>query len=783
MKFSENWLREWVETKTATDEICHQLTMSGLELESIEDVCQFTNVVVAQVDTCEKHPNADKLSLCQVNDGTEVHQVICGAANVRQGLKVALARVGAKLPGITIKKAKLRDVESFGMLCSEVELSLAEKAKGIMELPEEAPLGQSLAEYFDLNDRIIDLAITPNRGDAISMRGVAREVAVLTNGKVSEPEVKTIKSTCDDQRKIHLHGADACPKYVGRIIKGIDNTAQSPMWLKERLRRSGIRSISPVVDVTNYVMLEFGPMHAFDLAKVEGDIHVRYAKEGEELALLDESTIKCDVQTLLIADDKKALALAGIMGGEQSGVNDSTTDLLLESAFFHSESISRTTRKFLINSDAGYRFERGVDYTLQETIIERATGLLLDIVGGEAGEVFLSVDQKALPIQAEIKLRTKRLERLLGYTIDDAQIHKILSGLGMQVEASDEGFKVTAPAYRFDITMEADLIEEVARIYGYDVIPEVLPKVDISNPESVGNALKNQLMRKLLAHFGYHEIISYSFVDKEIESEINDAINIALLNPVSQDLSVMRTSLWSSLIRTLQYNQNRQQERIRLFEVGLCYEQSGEILQEPKIAGLISGSRLPEQWGENNVPSDFYDIKHDVEMLLSHTTGISYRAAEHKALHPGQSAQIFKADKAIGWVGKLHPRLVNEYSLRHDAYLFEIDVKAINCINDVHYESVSKYPEIRRDLAFWVGDDISHDQLVDTIKAMHTDFLKDVFIFDIYQGENAPDGKKSCAMALILQHSSRTLIDEEVNTFIEGCVLSLQKECGAQLRD
>ena len=783
MKFSENWLREWVETKTATDEICHQLTMSGLELESIEDVCQFTNVVVAQVDTCEKHPNADKLSLCQVNDGTEVHQVICGAANVRQGLKVALARVGAKLPGITIKKAKLRDVESFGMLCSEVELSLAEKAKGILELPEEAPLGQSLAEYFDLNDRIIDLAITPNRGDAISMRGVAREVAVLTNGKVSEPEVKTIKSTCDDQRKIHLHGADACPKYVGRIIKGIDNTAQSPMWLKERLRRSGIRSISPVVDVTNYVMLEFGPMHAFDLAKVEGDIHVRYAKEGEELALLDESTIKCDVQTLLIADDKKALALAGIMGGEQSGVNDSTTDLLLESAFFHSESISRTTRKFLINSDAGYRFERGVDYTLQETIIERATGLLLDIVGGEAGEVFLSVDQKALPIQAEIKLRTKRLERLLGYTIDDAQIHKILSGLGMQVEASDEGFKVTAPAYRFDITMEADLIEEVARIYGYDVIPEVLPKVDISNPESVGNALKNQLMRKLLAHFGYHEIISYSFVDKEIESEINDAINIALLNPVSQDLSVMRTSLWSSLIRTLQYNQNRQQERIRLFEVGLCYEQSGEILQEPKIAGLISGSRLPEQWGENNVPSDFYDIKHDVEMLLSHTTGISYRAAEHKALHPGQSAQIFKADKAIGWVGKLHPRLVNEYSLRHDAYLFEIDVKAINCINDVHYESVSKYPEIRRDLAFWVGDDISHDQLVDTIKAMHTDFLKDVFIFDIYQGENAPDGKKSCAMALILQHSSRTLIDEEVNTFIEGCVLSLQKECGAQLRD
>jgi phenylalanyl-tRNA synthetase beta chain len=783
MKVSEKWLREWINPAFSTEVVCQKMTMAGLELEGIEPVCSFQGVIVARVEHVEKHAGADKLSVCQVNTGAERLTIVCGAHNVRAGLFVALATVGAQLPGMTIKLAAVRGVESSGMLCSAVELGLADQADGIMELADDAPLGQDFITYYELDDRVLDFSITPNRGDATSVRGLAREIHALTGNAMSAPTVRATTATIDDQLPVKRQ-SDACTHYSCRIIRGIDNTVSTPIWLTERLRRSGIRPISPVVDVTNYVMLELGqPMHSFDLSAIDGGICVRNACAGEKLTLLDGQEKIVDQHTLVIADERGVLAMAGIMGGLDSGVNAQSVDVLLESACFEPQAIARSARHYRLSSESAYRFERGVDATLQEHALERATELLLAIVGGQVGPVVT----QAASIEAQtIALRRHRLDQALGFVIEDADVSRILTALGFNVTRTESGWQVSALPFRYDITMEMDLIEEVLRIYGYDLIPERLPKADMGHDESLRNALPVRSLQEQLSSLGYREIISYSFVDEKIESMLGNHQPVTLLNPASKEMSVMRSSLLSGLLRALQYNLNRQQDRVRLFEYGLCFSKKDALTQVPFIGGVACGTRLPLQWGEKVTPLDFYDMKHDVEQLLAVHVPVgelSYKPTQSTYYHPGQAADIYRGDQLIGHLGALHPEICKKLKLKGRVYAFEVALQAVCVDKPCQYQPVSKYPEIRRDLAFYVDQSVSHDDLMGFRQALPLELLKNVFIFDIYQGEGVPESKKSCAMALILQHSSRTLVDEEVNNVVERIVEWLEVEHKAQLRD
>ncbi len=790
MKFSEQWLREWVNPSITTDELESLLSLSGLEVDGVEKAAKdFSGVVVGEIISAEQHPNADKLQVCSVSDGTETFQVVCGAANARAGLKTGFAKVGAVLPGdFKIKKAKLRQVESFGMLCAEDELGISDDHGGIMELAADAPVGADLREYLNLDDSIIEVDLTPNRSDCLSLAGLAREVGVLTQTPVNVPDVAPVAATASETFPIELINSDACPRYLGRVIKGINPTATTPLWMVEKLRRSGVRAIDPVVDVTNFVLMELGqPMHAFDLAKLSGGIKVRLAEQDEALQLLDGSEVKLNADTLVIADHEKAVAMAGIMGGEQTKVTDETSDIFLECAFFEPISIAGRARSYGLHTDSSHRYERGVDFTLQARAMERATQLLLDIVGGEAGPVVEAVEESKLPVRNDVVLRADRLNQMLAMEMPAEKVEDILTRLGLQLTKEGDNWRAAVPSYRFDISIEADLIEEVARVYGYDNLPVKSPTMALgieAQPEAIKPI---RLIRQSLAARGYQEAITFSFIEPGL-SQLFDPENapIALANPISADLSVMRTTLIAGLAKAVQYNQNRQQGRIRLFESGQCFIQQGEsMVQDPMVAVIATGSREPEGWTGDSQPMDFFDLKGDLEALLDDSgilAEVSFEPAQHPALHPGQTAQIVRNGETIGFIGALHPSVQKELGLKGSVYVFEIKQAALQSGNVAKFGSLSKYPEVRRDLAFILDENTPVAHLMAAVREKAGEWLKELRLFDVYQGKGVDEQRKSVALGLTWQHASRTLNDEEINSLVDQIVSAAQEQFGASLR-
>ena len=817
MQFSELWLREWANPALETQELVDQITMAGLEVDAIEAAAgEFSGIVVAQIVSFEKHPEADKLNVCKVTDGSEEFQIVCGAPNVREGMVIPFARIGAVLPsedgkGFKIKKAKLRGVESFGMLCAEEEMGIADKSDGLWDLPADAPLGVCMREYLGLtrdgrDDKIIDVDLTPNRGDCLSIAGLSREVGVLNKVDVTAPVIEAVAPTIDTAIDVQLQAPDACPRYVGRVIKGINIKAASPLWMQEKLRRSGIRSIDPVVDVTNFILLELGqPMHAFDLAKLDGGIIVRKAIQDETLVLLDDQEIKLNSDTLVIADNSKALAMAGVMGGAESGVScgkegaETTQDILLESAYFNPIAIAGKARNYGLHTDSSHRFERGVDFELQRNAIERATALLLEIVGGEAGPVVEKISDADLPSCAEITLVEANIEKMLGLTIDASEVEEILTRLGMQISKIDSadksGWKVIAPSYRFDMAIEADLIEELARIYGYNRLPVRTPMAATPLLPVPENELAMKDVRRQLVGRGYQEAVTYSFVDPATQKLLDPEVApLALANPISADLSVMRTNLWAGLVQTAVHNIKRQQPRVRLFETGLSFvPQPGKdpsnldesLVQDPKLAMLLTGTRTEQSWSEGDENVDFFDLKGDFESLIARTGSqarYAFVPAEHPSLQPGQTARIELDGIAVGWIGALHPNLSKPLGLKQAVYLLEISLKAVRQVEVPAFKPLSKFPEMRRDLALVVTDATPVADVMSLIREKAGDYLTKLNLFDIYQGKGIDPDRKSLALGLTWQHPSRTLNEEEVNEAVENVLAHLADRIDAQLR-
>lgn len=812
MKVSEKWLREWIDTPLPLDTIADKLTMSGCEVEARAAVATaFTGIVVGHVLEREKHPDADKLSVCKVDNGQgETLQIVCGAQNVRAGIKVPLALIGAVLPmpdgnPLKIKKGKLRGVESFGMLCSSTELGMSDKSDGLLELPQDAPVGADIRDYLKLDDEVIELAITANRGDCMSMIGVARETALLLDVPLTPPDIAPVAAQHNATFPVEVQATDACPRYAGRIIRNVNPQAATPVWMQEKLRRAGIRSISALVDVTNYVLLELGqPMHAFDLDKLTDLLHpfiveedgilncergitVRYAKDGEVLSLLDGQEVILRSDTLVIARYTVPVAMAGIMGGEPTSVTDSTCNLFLESAHFRPAKIMGKARSYGLQTDSSARFERGVDPAMPLQAMERATQLILDICGGEAGTVVDTLADAGVLQRKAILLRPQRIQRVLGVVMDDATVEGVLARLHCEVSKTDAGWQVQAPLARFDLAIEEDLIEELARVRGYDSIPAELrpraPRITQPSEKSVGQGK----LRNLLVARGYQEAVTFSFVDPKMEQTLAPAADaIALANPISADLGVMRSTLWSGLLRSVGYNLNRQQNRVRLFELGPSFHQdeAGQPQQRTMLAGVITGNLYPEQWGQVNRPVDFYDLKGDVEALLEQVTGTQFHFAPvaHAALHPGQSAQIMTQTDVVGWMGMLHPKLEERLGLNQPVYLFELDMAALAQRELPKYQAVSRFPAIRRDLALLVREDVLSVGLENALKKAAIPQLVSYYLFDVYAGKGIPEGQKSVALSLILQDFSRTLEDAEINRIVDAIIASLQEEVGAVLR-
>jgi len=792
MKFSEQWLREWVSPQLATQALADQITMAGLEVDAVEPVAAaFEGVVVAEVVEKAPHPDADKLNVCRVDDGSgEPVQVVCGAPNVAVGQKVPFARVGAVLPGdFTIKKAKLRGQESRGMICSASELGLEEETSpGILELPAAAPVGEGFRDWLGLDDHTIEVDLTPNRGDCLSLKGMAREVGVLNRLPVQGPAIAPVAASHDETFPVRVEDAECCPRYLGRLIKGVDVGAETPLWMVERLRRSGIRAIDPVVDVTNYVMLELGqPLHAFDRANLHGAVVVRLAREGERLVLLDGKEITLDDATLVIADERGPLAIAGVMGGEHSGVNSETRDIFLESAYFSPLAVAGQARSYGLHTDASHRFERGVDPRLAREAAERATALLLEITGGEPGPLVEVASAEHLPGEREVRLRAARLEQALGKSLPGDEVVEILERLGMAVETTDEGWQARTPSWRFDIAIEEDLIEEVARIHGYNRLPVRRPAARLAlRPDHEARTPLALLRRQMVAR-GYQEAVTYSFVAPEMQRALlPEAVSPVLANPISSDLSVMRASLFPGLVRALQHNLNRQQTRVRLFETGLTFRGDLDALhQTPMLGALVCGSREPEGWAGAKSPVDFFDLKGDLESLLAmggEPEAWRFEPAEHSALHPGQCARVLHRGEEAGWIGTLHPAVRAELGLKVDAVLFEVRLDALTHGRVPAFTPLSRYPEVRRDLAFLVDEELPVQALLDTLRGQAGEWLTECRLFDVYQGKGVPEGRKSVALGLTWQHPSRTLNDEEINQLVDAIVAESRQHLGAELR-
>ena len=803
MKFSESWLREWVNPAISSDELAHQITMAGLEVDAVEPVAgEFTGVLIGEVVECGPHPDADKLQVTKINLGPdfndgELVDIVCGAKNCRLGLKVAVATVGAVLPGdFKIKKAKLRGVPSHGMLCSESEIGLSDDSNGIMELASDAPIGKCVREYLDLNDVTIDVDLTANRGDCLGLKGLAREVGVLNSLSVTEPEITTVSATIDDTLDITLSAEAACPRYLGRVIKNINVNAQTPLWMVEKLRRCGTRSIDPVVDVTNYVLLEQGhPMHAFDLSAIEGGINVRFANEAEKLTLLDGNEVTLSTQTLVIADNTKALAMAGIFGGLASGVTNESKDIFLESAFFAPLAILGKARQYGLHTDASHRYERGIDPQLQHDTMERATQLLLEIVGGEAGPIVEAVSKDNIPAEKTVTLRRAKLDARIGHHIKDATVSDILTRLGFNVTENgteqDKVWTVVVPAYRFDISIEVDLIEEVARIFGYNNIPNVSPKATLAMREQKEAQLPVSKLRNVLVNRGYQEAITYSFVDPKVQAQLHPGqATMTLPHPISSEMSEMRVSLWTGLLQSVAYNQNRQQARVRLFETGLRFipDDSVEngVRQDNMIAGVLSGQRSEEHWDIEKAASDFYDIKSDVQALLGLTNNESdfvFSKAEIDALHPGQTAAIHKNGVLVGHVGALHPELERKLGLNGRTLVFELLLSEVCTQNIPQARDISRFPANRRDIAVVVDEQVSANKVLQLIEKVGGNYLVDLNLFDVYQGNGIESGFKSLAIAMILQDNNKTLEEKDITDVVDRVVDTLKTELNASLRD
>ncbi|EJE8555656.1 phenylalanine--tRNA ligase subunit beta [Vibrio vulnificus] len=795
MKFSESWLREWVNPAVTTDELTHQITMAGLEVDDVLPVAgTFNGVKVGHVVECGQHPDADKLRVTKVDVGEEeLLDIVCGAANCRQGLKVAVATVGAVLPGdFKIKKAKLRGQPSHGMLCSFTELGIDVESDGIMELASDAPIGMDFRDFLALNDVTVDVDLTSNRADCFSIRGMAREVGVLNRADVTEPSVAPVAPSIDDTVAIDVKAPAACPRYLGRVVKNVNVQAKTPLWMQEKLRRCGIRSIDPVVDITNFVLLEQGqPMHAFDLAKIDGGIVVRLAEQGEKITLLDGSEAELNADTLVVADHNKALAIAGIFGGEESGVTSETQDVLLECAFFAPDHIRGRARSYGLHTDSSMRFERGVDYALQVNAMERATQLLVEICGGEVAPVVAVESEAELPKPNKVALRRTKLDNLLGHHIADSDVVEILERLGMTVETTEEGWVAVAPTWRFDIAIEQDLVEEVGRIYGYDNIPNQNPTAALKMHDHQEANIPLKRVRDLLVDRGYHEAITYSFVEPEQQKLVVPGVDALILpNPISAEMSAMRLGLIQGLLNTVVHNQKRQQPRVRLFEYGLrfipCDTAENGMRQEPMLAGVIAGTRSEEHWNIDTNTVDFFDLKGDVEAILelsANDKAYSFVAAKHPALHPGQSAAIVVDGKEIGVIGTVHPELERKFGLNGRTIVFEIEWSAINRKVIPEAVALSKFPANRRDIAVVVDEAVASGDIVNACLEVGGEFLKAAKLFDVYVGKGVEEGKKSLAIALTLQSNERTLEDADIAGAVDAIVAHVSEKFGASLRD
>ncbi len=793
MKFSESWLRTLVDPKLTSEELSHLLTMAGLEVEELAPVAPaFNNVVVAHVLEVVKHPDADRLNVCQVDIGSGTpQQIVCGAPNVAVGLKVPCALPGAELPGdFKIRIAKVRGIESSGMLCSAKELGIAEEASGLLILPADAPVGQSIRQYLDLDDNQFELKLTPNRADCLSLLGIAREVGAITGASTSLPVVPEVPASIADQRAVVLDAPLACPLYCGRVIKGVNANAPTPDWMKRRLERSGIRAISALVDVTNYVMLELGqPLHAFDNAKLEGAVHARMAKPEEKLLLLNEQTIAVEADVLVIADEAKPLAMAGIMGGEESGITLDTTELFLESAFFAPKAIAGRARRYGFGSDASHRFERGVDFGGVRRAMERATQLIVDICGGQAGAV---VEAKAdLPARKPVRLRTARAEKVLGLPLGAECIAGLFKGLALSFEQQGDDFLVTPPSWRFDMEIEEDLIEEIARLYGYDNIPSPAPRGRLEmmvQPEAQRPAYR---IRQMLADRGYQEVVNFAFVEEAWEADFAaktaEADLIRLANPIASQMAVMRSNLFGGLVSNLVTNLKRKQSRVRLFEVGRTFHRDAAAMpvngfrQPWKLAGLAFGGALPEGWAGGSHKVDFYDVKGDIEALMAPAI-LRFEKLVHPALHPGRAARMLLDGQEIGCVGELHPEWVQKYDLPNAPVLFELDFSAIKAVKVPAYAEVSKFPPVIRDLAIVVDQGVSLQALLDGLKGQISGLVQDIQLFDVYVGKGVPENKKSLAFRIVMQDTQRTLQDSEVDAAMQQLVSCFEQAFGAQLR-
>ncbi|MEB6564986.1 phenylalanine--tRNA ligase subunit beta [Acinetobacter towneri] len=791
MKISENWLRTWVNPAIDSEKLSDQLTMLGLEVDDLSPAAKpFTGVVVGEVLTVEQHPDADRLRVTTVNIGSgEPLQIVCGAPNVRAGMKAPVAMIGAVLPGdFKIKKGKLRGVESQGMLCGASEIDLEDKLDGLLELPADAPVGVNVREYLDLDDNVIDISITPNRGDCFSIRGIAREIAVINQLAVNTPEIQAVAATISDEKTVQSL-TEGCPRYLGRVIKNVNTKAATPEWMERALARSGIRQHSILVDITNYVLIELGqPMHAFDGAKVQGAIQVRMANAAEKLVLLNEQEVELQEDVMVIADDEKVLAMAGIMGGLSSAVSDETTEIFLESAFFAPLHIAGRARRFGLHTDASQRYERGVDFELPLLAMHRASQLIAELAGGEFGPITVAEQASQLPTRSAIELNQAQVDQLLGYSVDAAFIADALKRLGCEVTVRAEGqWSVVPPSHRFDMAIYQDLIEEIARIHGYDNIQISLPVIDVQLAKYQDQFEVGQL-RQTAVTLGYQEAISFSFADAKLEKQLNPAVNpLALANPISSDLAVMRSTLLSSLIPCVQYNVNRQQSRVRFFELGLRFDYQNassihDLKQIPTFALIAVGAKAAESWHAKAQPMDFFDFKGDIEEILAAgRVQVEYVRSEHAWLHPGQSAEIMVNGQSIGYFGRLHPSLEDELDLGI-TWVAELDQAAVLQTYVSNFTELSRFPSVRRDIALLISDKINVSEIQQLIEKTGGALLDSTWLFDVYTGQGVEQGKRSLAFALLWQHPTRTLEDAEIKSGMDNILQVLENTYQATLR-
>lgn len=791
MKISENWLRKWVNPAIDSEKLSDQLTMLGLEVDDLSPAAKpFTGVVVGEVLTVEQHPDADRLRVTTVNIGSgEPLQIVCGAPNVRAGMKAPVAMIGAVLPGdFKIKKGKLRGVESQGMLCGASEIDLEDKLDGLLELPADAPVGVNVREYLDLDDHVIDISITPNRGDCFSIRGIAREIAVINQLAVNTPEIQAVAATISDEKTVQSL-TEGCPRYLGRVIKNVNTKAATPEWMERALARSGIRQHSILVDITNYVLIELGqPMHAFDGAKVQGAIQVRMANAAEKLVLLNEQEVELQEDVMVIADDEKVLAMAGIMGGLSSAVSDETTEIFLESAFFAPLHIAGRARRFGLHTDASQRYERGVDFELPLLAMHRASQLIAELAGGEFGPITVAEQASQLPTRSAIELNQAQVDQLLGYSVDAAFIADALKRLGCEVTVQAAGqWSVVPPSHRFDMAIYQDLIEEIARIHGYDNIQISLPVIDVQLAKYQDQFEVGQL-RQTAVTLGYQEAISFSFADAKLEKQLNPAVNpLALANPISSDLAVMRSTLLSSLIPCVQYNVNRQQNRVRFFELGLRFDYQHavsihDLKQIPTLALIAVGAKYPESWHVKPQPMDFFDFKGDIEeVLAAGRVQVEYVRSERTWLHPGQSAEILVDGQSIGYLGRLHPSLENELDLG-TTWVAELDQTAVLQTYVSNFTELSRFPSVRRDIALLISDKINVSEIQQLIEKTGGALLDSTWLFDVYTGKGVEQGKRSLAFALLWQHPTRTLEDAEIKSGMDNILQVLENTYQATLR-